>query len=149
MRDGFLINQYKQQAANIATIYNQLKFLDYRMQAFELVLENRWDMLKAIWNPKGFKKAVDEMQIYLMHKHEQDVKDAVQKAQAEANKPKLTIVGANGFKGVAVVLIAFFLLSAMLAIVQSCKRLSASLRQRWNGQVAPAAMHSWVQRALR
>ena len=50
---------------------------------------------------------------------------------------------------VAAVVIAFILLSAMLAVVQACKRLSASLRHRWDGQVVPAAMHAWAQRPLR
>jgi hypothetical protein len=49
----------------------------------------------------------------------------------------------------AAVAIAFILLSAILAVVQACKRLSASLRYRWNGQVVPAATHAWAQRPLR
>lgn len=110
MREGFLIKQNQDQAKNILTIYNQLKFIDSRMQAFEAVLENRWDMLKAIWNPKGFKKAVDEMQIYIMHKHDQKVNEAVQKAQAEAQKPKLSIISPNGFKGVGMVVLFAFAL---------------------------------------
>jgi len=65
--------------------------------------------------------------------------------------------GARGLRSqcrVASALIAFMLLSAMLAVVQAGKRLSASLRQRWQGQVVPAAIHalvqrSWAQRSLR
>jgi hypothetical protein len=111
MKDGFLIKKTQDQAKNISIIYNQLKFIDSRMQAFEKLLENRWDILKAIWNPKGFKKDVDELQIFLLRKHDQNVKEAMQKAQDEANKPKLTIVGSNGFKGVGM---AFLLVLTLL-----------------------------------
>jgi hypothetical protein len=49
----------------------------------------------------------------------------------------------------AAVLIAFVLLSAMLAAVQACKRMSANLRQRRDGQGVPAAMQVFARRPLR
>lgn len=50
---------------------------------------------------------------------------------------------------VAAALIAFMLLSALLAALQACKNLSANLRQRWHEQRVSAAMHARAQRSLR
>ena len=65
---------------------------------------------------------------------------------------RVTFTGARWLRSqgrIAAAVIAFVLLSAMLAVVQACKRLSASLRQRLNGRVVPAAMHAWAQRPSR
>jgi hypothetical protein len=65
---------------------------------------------------------------------------------------RVTFTGARWLRSqgrVAAAVIAFVLLSAMLALVQTCKQLSASLRQRRNGREVPVAMHAWAQRPLR
>jgi hypothetical protein len=64
----------------------------------------------------------------------------------------VTFTGARWLRSqgrVAAALIAFILLAAMLAMVQTCKQLSASLRQRRNGREVPAAMHALAQRPSR
>ncbi len=64
-----------------------------------------WNVLLAFLSPASFKKAVDQMQNHLLVLHEQKVRETIQAREAEAKKPKLTLINPNGFKGVAVALL--------------------------------------------
>lgn len=98
MRDGEIIYRQQNDAKRIAMIYRQMLFIDTRLQAFETSLVSRWDILKAIFNPKSFMVSVNNKQSALLKEHDDRVRELTEKQKQEGQKPKLSIIGANGLK---------------------------------------------------
>lgn len=98
----------------IRQLYRQVQFLNARQQAYEMLLNSKWDILKALWNPNALKADVDKYQLAILQKHDEDMKKRAQEAMQEAQKPKLIVPNApNGIKP----LIAIAL---VLSLFQGC-----------------------------
>lgn len=98
MRDESIFLMQQQQAKRLSMIYRQLVFLDTRLQAIEFTLSSPWEILMTIFRPSQFWKKVNNLQVGLMHRHDEEIKSRVEKQKEESKKPKLTIVNQNGFK---------------------------------------------------
>jgi len=92
MRDDQIVHLTKKNDEKIAALYRQIQFMRTRIEAYERCLSSRWDVLKCIWSPRYMKTTVDSIQSALIQKHDQDVREASEKAREEARKPKLTVV---------------------------------------------------------
>lgn len=101
MRDGQIINATQILENKIQVIYRQLQFLNTRMNAYDLVLSKKWNLLWAIFAPSWFMKQVDAFQAVLLQKQNEELKKAVE----EAKKPKVTLLNPLG---VAICLILLF-----------------------------------------
>jgi hypothetical protein len=93
MRDADVFQREAQTQKRVAMIYRQMVFLDCRVQAFEKVLTEPWALLKAIFNPLAALRRVNNFQIELMKRHDQELTEAVQERKA---KPNLVIARPNG-----------------------------------------------------
>jgi hypothetical protein len=100
MRDGQVYEMNHRRAQNEAVLYKQIHFLASRMETFENVIRGSSliDRIRWVSNPFRFIVAVDMAHLRLMKKHEQLAREDAEKAKEQAQKPKITIVGANGLE---------------------------------------------------
>lgn len=76
----------------IAAIYRQMQFLNSRIQAYEKVFSDRWQILRALFHPAWLKAQVDIEQMELLKKHDEGIKAAAEKLKEEQHKPTLVKV---------------------------------------------------------
>lgn len=96
MRDGNILEMNQRRAQNEVILYRQMTFLNTRLEAYETVLSSRLAMVRALIDPRWLRKAVNETQMYLMAMHDERMEASAKKAKEQEQKPKITIVGANG-----------------------------------------------------
>lgn len=114
MRDDQIIQRQQNDARRIAMVYRQSVFLDTRLQAMEyMILTHPWMLML---NPDRWMRLVGDRQDLLLKKHDQEMMESAQKADAEAKKTKIQIVPANGaIKLVGLVLFIFSLQGCVTA----------------------------------
>lgn len=92
MRDANIIQLSARNAHNVATLYRNLIQIDARMQAIEQMLTNRKQVFLAIFFPRAFWESVSKIQSVLLRNHDEQIKQAQERAKEEALKPKITVV---------------------------------------------------------
>ncbi len=95
MRDEKFFQMQEMEQRGRAALYRQLQILASRTEAYEIVLDSTWNIMKAVFIPGWLKKSVDMVQMDLIKKHDETMKAAIEKQKQEKAKPKLTIVGST------------------------------------------------------
>lgn len=96
MRDDQILNLHNDEKKRLAIIYRQVMFIQTRIEAYETVLSNRWNVLRGTFDPQSIKKLVDMEQLRLIRKHDEEVRENEEKNKQERLKPKLSIISPNG-----------------------------------------------------
>ncbi len=107
MRDELVYAMVQRQANKIYQLYRSMGILECRMKAMEMALAEKW-------GNGGLTDRINEIHKELLAKVNQDIKEATEKAQTEAKKPRLTIVNPiGGLKPVALILFVLSLSSCV------------------------------------
>ncbi len=96
MRDGEIYNMLANTNKRVNLIYKQMVFIDTRLQAFEKVLSEPFAGFKGLFTPENILKRVNNIQLELMRKHDQDLKEKAEVIEEELRKPRLTLLKPNG-----------------------------------------------------
>ena len=98
MRDGQIISMQQVNARRDALILRQWEFLETRQRAFESVVRNAgfWAKVRYFFNTPSFLNKVDSVQMALLQEAKRMADAAAQRVREQGQKPRLTIVGANG-----------------------------------------------------
>lgn len=110
MRESQIFDMNQRRAENEVKLYKMATFCNMRMESFETVLKSSTlrDRLSWLINPSKLIKRVNTAHLEAMKAHD----EAARKSAAEVKaKPKLTLVGANGIKPLAAIVLALFLSS--------------------------------------
>ena len=99
MRDGEIFRMNQQRANNEVRLYRQFVFLDTRFQAIENETNSVWKVIRALFNPVGFWKRVDESHGKLIASHDEQMKQAAKEAEEAKKKPKITLLGTMNTNG--------------------------------------------------
>lgn len=91
MRDDQVYDLMRKGDEKIATVYRQMQFLNSRMQAFEMLLRDRKSIWTWLWSPMILIAQVDALQMALIKKHDEIVKNAAERVSDEARKPKIIV----------------------------------------------------------
>lgn len=140
MRDESIFEMQKQQARRVAIIYRQLQFLDSRMLAYEKVLSSTWNKLRALFSRKWMMAQVEKEQLEILRIHDEQIKEASEKAQEEKAKPKLTIVGANGISKLCLLFTVSVFASGCVSLkthrlaMKECALVQGNLRNEINAK---------------
>lgn len=118
MRDDQIYKMKDESNKNLSMFYRQLVFIQTRFDAYEKFIGGLglFEVIKILFNPSLLTKRIDEIHVDLMRQHDKEVKEIMEKEKKEKSKPKLTIVGANGFSKLSVVFVAALLASGCVSI---------------------------------
>lgn len=92
MRDIRIFEMYDTMTNKLAMVFQQLAFVQSRMQAFETIAFDKEAMKRAIDDPEWFKDTVDQIHLKLFNDHNQRIKESVEAAKEDLRKPKIQLV---------------------------------------------------------
>jgi len=103
MRDEEIMAKLAYEKKRAAVIYRQTIFVDTRLQAFETVLQYRFNIIRAFLSPLWLLKKVNQIQLGLLSAHDKALSE-------QTEKPKIQITSANGIWPAAAVILCLSLL---------------------------------------
>lgn len=79
MRDDRIYQMHEANVKRVMLLLRQLEFLQTRQRAYEEILATPWSRIKAIFDPAGLKRLVDNRQKELLAKADREMTEAMAK----------------------------------------------------------------------